>query len=78
MILTLRTARGFESPTLGELAYRPDGAGGFNTALKGQASRQFELGSKVRGRGFSFDAALFTIDTRDEMGVMTNQGGRSS
>jgi iron complex outermembrane receptor protein len=71
-------ARGFESPTLGELAYRPDGAGGFNTALKGQASRQLELGSKVRGRGFSFDAALFAIDTRDEIGVMTNLGGRSS
>ena len=71
-------ARGFESPTLGELAYRPDGAGGFNTALKGQASRQFELGSKVRGPGFSVDAALFAIDTRDEIGVMTNLGGRSS
>ena len=27
-------ARGFESPTLGELAYRPDGTSGFNTALK--------------------------------------------
>jgi iron complex outermembrane receptor protein len=71
-------ARGYESPTLGELAYRPDGAGGFNTALKGQASRQFELGSKVRGHGFSLDAALFDIDTRDEIGVMTNLGGRSS
>jgi iron complex outermembrane receptor protein len=71
-------ARGFESPTLGELAYRPDGGGGFNTALKGQASRQLEVGSKVRGRGFSLDAALFAIDTRDEIGVMTNLGGRSS
>jgi iron complex outermembrane receptor protein len=71
-------ARGFESPTLGELAYRPDGGGGFNTMLKGQASRQFEVGSKVRGRGFSLDATLFAIDTRDEIGVMTNLGGRSS
>jgi iron complex outermembrane receptor protein len=71
-------ARGFESPTLGELAYRADGAGGFNTGLKGQTSRQFEMGSKVRGQGFSVDAALFAIDTRDEIGVMTNAGGRSS
>ena len=71
-------ARGFETPTLGELAYRPDGVGGFNTTLKGQASRQFELGSKVRGHGFSLDAALFAIDTRDEIGVMSNLGGRAS
>jgi len=71
-------ARGFESPTLGELSYRPDGTSGFNIALKGQSSRQFELGSKWRGDGLDVDAALFTIDTDDEIGVATNAGGRSS
>lgn len=71
-------ARGFESPTLGELAYRPDGTSGFNTALKGQTSRQRELGSKWRGEGIELDAALFSIDTSDEIGVATNAGGRSS
>ena len=40
--------RGFESPTLAELAYRPDGVGGFNQALKPQVSQQLELGAKWR------------------------------
>jgi iron complex outermembrane receptor protein len=71
-------ARGFESPTLGELAYRPDGSSGFNTALKGQTSRQAEIGSKWRGGALDIDAALFWIHTDDEIGVATNAGGRSS
>ena len=71
-------ARGFESPTLGELAYRIDGSGGFNTALLPQKSRQFELGAKWRGGALSIDAALFKIDVDDEIGVATNAGGRSA
>jgi iron complex outermembrane receptor protein len=71
-------ARGFESPTLGELAYRPDGTSGFNTALKGQTSHQIELGSKWRGDALGLDGALFAIGTKDEIGVATNAGGRSS
>ena len=40
--LTLHASagRGFESPTLNELAYRPDGNAGFNGALQPQSSRQ--------------------------------------
>ena len=71
-------ARGFESPTLGELAYRPDGTSGFNTALQGQTSRQAELGSKWRAGGLELDAALFAIETDNEIGVATNAGGRAS
>jgi len=71
-------ARGFESPTLGELAYRPDGAGGFNSALKGQTSRQFELGAKWRLATLSLDAAVFQADTDNEIGVLSNTGGRST
>jgi iron complex outermembrane receptor protein len=71
-------ARGFESPTLGELAYRPDGVGGFNTALQAQTSRQFELGAKWRVGSAQVDAALFQVDVDDEIGVATNAGGRSS
>ncbi len=71
-------ARGFESPTLGELAYRPDGAAGFNTGLKGQTSRQFELGAKMRLTTLEFDVAAFTADTEDEIGVLSNSGGRST
>ena len=71
-------ARGFESPTLGELAYRADGSGGFNTALLPQKSRQFELGAKWRSGALSIDATLFKIDVDDEIGVATNAGGRSA
>jgi iron complex outermembrane receptor protein len=71
-------ARGFESPTLGELAYRADGSGGFNTTLLPQQSRQIELGAKWRSGNLSLDAALFRIDVDDEIGVATNAGGRSA
>jgi len=71
-------ARGFESPTLGELAYRPDGKAGFNDGLSGQTSRQFELGSKWRLSGLDIDATVFAVDTEHEIGVQTNSGGRST
>ena len=76
--LHLSAGRGHESPTLGELAYRPDGTGGFNTALKAQTSRQFELGAKWRRPGLDLDAAVFEARSDDELGVATNAGGRSS
>ena len=73
-------ARGFESPTLGELAYRSDGQAGLNTALKPQTSRQVEVGAKWRepALGMSLDAAVFRAETDDEIGVQTNAGGRST
>ncbi|HEY6132868.1 MAG TPA: TonB-dependent receptor [Rubrivivax sp.] len=72
--------RGFESPTFGELAYRPDGGPGFNSDLKAQTSRQFEIGAKWRdsGLGLALDVALFDARTDDEIGVATNVGGRST
>lgn len=71
-------AKGFESPTLGELAYRADGTGGFNLQLQPQRSRQVELGLRWREAANRFDVALFEIHTRDEIGVATNAGGRSA
>lgn len=72
--------RGYETPTLGELAYRPDGQSGFNTALQPQSSWQLELGAKWRDdrAGLGADLALFYADTDDEIAVLTNAGGRSS
>jgi iron complex outermembrane receptor protein len=70
--------RGFESPTLTELAYRPDGAPGFNRTLAPQKGRQLELGAKWRGDAVAIDAALFRADTRGEIGIATNAGGRST
>jgi iron complex outermembrane recepter protein len=78
LTLHASVARGFESPTLGELAYRADGLGGFNLALKPQTSQQAELGAKWRSALFDVDAALFSANTRDEIGVATNAGGRSA
>lgn len=70
--------RGYESPTLAELAYRPDGQPGFNTVLKPQRSRQVELGAKWRGGALAGEVALFRADTDDEIGVKSNTGGRST
>ena len=69
---------GHETPTLNELAYRPDGGSGFNTALRAQTSRQWELGAKWRAGALVLDAALFRADTDDEIAVLTNSGGRST
>lgn len=71
-------ARGYETPTLLELAYRPDGSSGFNTGLQAQQSRQGELGLKWRSRRWSVDAALFAARTDNEIGVLSNAGGRAA
>lgn len=70
-------ARGYESPTLGELAYSADNSG-FNKTLRGQTSEQAEVGSKWRSAAVDVDATLFVVRTDDEIGVRTNTGGRSS
>ena len=78
--LYVSAGRGFESPTLNELAYRPDGSAGFNGQLNPQTSRQLEVGAKWRdaAHGLSADVAVFRADTDDEIAVATNTGGRSS
>jgi iron complex outermembrane receptor protein len=70
--------QGYESPTLGELAYRVDGSGGFNTTLQAQKSRQVELGAKWRAGAFALDTTLFETRATDEIGVALNSGGRSA
>ena len=72
-------ARGYETPTLGELAYRPvaDNAGGFNPNVRPQRSLQTEIGSKWRAGSLALDATLFAINTDDEIGVRENLNGRS-
>ena len=71
-------ARGFEAPSLGELAYRGDGTGGFNTALKPQRSRQGEIGLKWRRADLAVDVVAFQARVSDEIATLTNAGGRSS
>jgi len=70
---------GFETPTLAELAYRPDGGSGLNLGLRPARSRNGELGMKWRPRdGARIDLAVFRSGTRDELVVATNAGGRAS
>ncbi|MGH8529316.1 MAG: TonB-dependent receptor family protein [Nevskiales bacterium] len=76
--LYVSSGRGFESPTLNELSYRPDGGSGFNRTLEAQTSRQFEIGAKLRKASAQLEIALFHADTDDELVIQTNAGGRSS
>jgi iron complex outermembrane receptor protein len=79
----LSAGNGFEAPTLNEIAYRSTEVSGINTGLKPQTSRQAELGFKWRSDPgpsslhMAVDAAIFRADTRDEIAVESNSGGRS-
>jgi iron complex outermembrane receptor protein len=71
--------RGFETPTLNELAYRPDGSAGLNTSLKPARSNNVEAGWKwAPSSSLNVTAALFGVRTEDEIVVRSNVGGRSS
>lgn len=76
--LYVNGGRGFETPTMAELAYRADGTSGFNDTLRGQTTRQVEIGAKWRDESLRADLALFRADGDDEIVVLTNVGGRSS
>jgi iron complex outermembrane recepter protein len=76
--LHVSAGRGFESPTLNELAYRADGSAGFNTTLLPQTSQQIEAGVRWNAGDVNLDATLFQAKTENEIGVLTNSGGRSS
>jgi len=70
---------GFETPTFAELAYRADGGAGLAFNLHPSRSRQGELGAKWRPvKDWELDTALFRADTRNELAVADNSGGRSS
>lgn len=74
--------KGFETPTFAELAYRRDSAGnlltGFNFALRPSNSIHRELGVKaLLGHSGKLNAAVFRIDTKDEIVVNRNDNGRS-
>ena len=71
--------RGFETPTFNELGYRADGGAGLAFDLAPVTSRNLELGTKWRSdSGLRVDAALFRVDSEDELAVARNVGGRSS
>ena len=68
--------KGFESPTLAEVAYNAAGAPSFNTRLNFSRSRHYELGAKwALGAQSRLDFTLFKIDSTDELVVATSGGG---
>jgi len=71
--------RGFETPTLNELAYRPGGATGLNFALQSARSTSVEAGVKARVASVGeFTAAVFETRTSNEIVTQTNVGGRAT
>ena len=71
--------RGFETPTLNELAYRSGGGTGLNFGLQAARSKSVEAGVKTRlGVWGELTAAAFRTDTENEIVTQTNVGGRST
>jgi iron complex outermembrane recepter protein len=79
MNLYAAAGRGFETPTLNEIAYRASGQTGLNFGLQPATSRQFEVGVKAEPvRDWRIDAALFQANTGREIVVLSNTGGRTT
>ena len=69
---------GFETPTFAELAYRSGGTG-LNFDLQPATSRAAEIGVKYRaGDRHRLNAAIFHIDTSNEIVVDAATGGRTT
>jgi iron complex outermembrane receptor protein len=68
--------RGFETPTLIEIAYRLGGSG-LNFGLQPATSKQYEAGVKMNFGRTLVNAAVFSTRTRNEIVVLSNSGGRS-
>ena len=72
--------RGFETPTLNELSYRSISGAvtGLNFGLRPARSSHYEFGLKAQpNHDTQFTAAVFHVNTRDEIVVQQNSGGRS-
>jgi iron complex outermembrane receptor protein len=68
---------GFETPTFAEIAYR-NGGSGLNFALQPARSRATEVGFKYRAGGrHRLTAAIFNVDTSNEIVVDNATGGRT-
>lgn len=70
--------RGFETPTLNETAYRPDGAAGFNRTLRTARVRSFEVGARWRGGWGEASVSTYRVDGLDEIVPALSRGGRAS
>ena len=71
--------KGFETPTLNDLAYRSVNGSlpGLNIALKPARSNNYEVGLKAGTGAVRAELAGFYIETHDELAVLQNFNGRS-
>jgi iron complex outermembrane receptor protein len=71
--------KGFETPTLVEVAYTGTGAPNFNPNINAARSQHYELGSKwVPNPRSRLDFTLFRIQTTDEIVVSVSSGGSTA
>lgn len=75
--------KGFESPTLSEVAYRDSGVARplaeFNTGLNASSSQHYEIGAKwMPIDGARLDFTGFRIKSTDEIVVSTSDSGRTA
>ena len=70
--------RGFETPTLNEVAYLAGGVAGLNTQLNAARSRSAEIGLRGRAGNGWWTSTLFDIRTSDEIVVASSSGGQTT
>jgi iron complex outermembrane receptor protein len=75
--------KGFETPTLSEAAYKPNGnstpLATFNPNLAASTSQHLELGTKwIASANTRLDASWFHIKTDNEIVTLRNSGGRTA
>ncbi|EHU1919542.1 TonB-dependent receptor family protein [Acinetobacter baumannii] len=71
-------AKGFETPTFTEMAYRPDGQSGFNFDLTASTSDTYETGLKSQNQLGDFTLAVFQTKTKNDIVSAGNSNGRST
>ncbi|HEX6692506.1 MAG TPA: TonB-dependent receptor [Burkholderiales bacterium] len=69
--------RGFETPTFAELAHQNTGSG-LNFGLQASKSTHYEVGAKTLLGAARLNAALFTVETDDEIVVDQSSNGRTT
>lgn len=76
--LYANAGKGFETPTLIEMAYKP-GSGTFNFGLQPATSTNYEIGAKTFiGANTRANIAVFKTDTSNEIVVASSVSGRST
>lgn len=71
--------KGFETPTLAEVAYQGSGVPAFNTSINASTSQHYEVGAKWKPSPQArLDVTAFQIDSKDEIVVASSSGGSST